>query len=194
MAKLIGIYVGRCLTTNKVYVGSGRCKARILGHQKELAENRHDNSYLQRAWNKYGADDFVWVIVELCEEKDLLTREQWWVSFLRATDRRYGFNRCYPVSHPSNIGSHLSLVQVISWQDPVIRGQRLTGLRELHKDPEWKSRRAADMAARWADPVWRAKMLKILSKNVDDMKQRAKDDPSFTVRRMRGLNKNLVMR
>jgi group I intron endonuclease len=182
------IYVGRCLTTNKVYVGSTRKgKRRPLGHVLLLNKKQHTNSYLQRAWDKYGADSFVWHIVEQCDEKNLVAREQWWVGFMRALDRRYGYNLCNPVGFSDGVKSQLSKTQVRQWQDPEIRRKRLTGFKASHKSKKWKSRRAKAMAANWQNPVWRAKMLKVLRKNSDDMAYRMKKDPGFKRHRMRGI-------
>lgn len=189
MSRVSLIYVGRSLETNKVYVGStAQGKRRIFSHIRDLTKNRHSNSYLQNAWNKYGPDDFVWHVVETCESEKLLEREQWWIEFLRASDRRYGFNLLYPVTDKrQEVKSALSQSQVEKWRDPVIRDKRLTGLKAVHKDPVWKSRRAEAMAARWQDPEWRAKMLKVLATNVEDFNNRVANEPGFKEHRMRGI-------
>jgi len=182
------IYVGRCLTTNKVYVGETvQGKRRPLSHPRDLNKNRHSNSYLQRAWNKYGEKDFVWHVVEWCEPEELLAREQWWVEFLRASDPRYGFNLLHPVGSSTEFRSQLSKMQIVKWRDPEIRSSRLTGLQECHKDPVWKSRRAQAMANRWKDPAWRAKMMKVLKSNVDVLVDRNANEPGFKEHRMRGI-------
>ncbi len=183
------IYVARCLPTNKVYVGSTiQGKRRVLGHIRDLNSSRHSNKYLQNAWDKHGSKAFVWHIVEICEPKKLISREQWWIVFLRAANRRYGFNLLFPLSDERvKLRSQLALTQVEKWRDPIIRGKRLTGLVKLHKDPEWKSRRAKAMAARWADPEWRSKMLKVLSFNVKGLEARMANEPGFKEHRMRGI-------
>lgn len=183
------IYVGRCLATNKVYVGSStQGHRRVFSHTRDLDNKRHSNSYLQRAWNKYGAKGFVWHVVEECKPDELLAREQWWIDFLRAADRRYGFNLCYPVrDRRAELKSHLAMTQIEKWRDPEIRTKRLTGLRSLHKDAKWKSRRASALTAKWQDPVWRAKMLKVLSANVDKLQDRMQNEPGFKQHRMRGI-------
>src|SRR6266436_3362242 len=115
------IYVGRCLPTNKVYVGSTKQgKKRPLSHIRNLNKGCHDNDYLQKAWGRYGQENFVWFIVEECSIDKLQEREQWWVGFLRATDEKYGFNLCYPKQEIAQIASRLSECQVESWKDPVV--------------------------------------------------------------------------
>lgn len=128
-------------------------------------------------------------IVEFCEPEHLLSREQWWIGFLRAADKDYGFNLLYPAKDDRKlIASRLAETQVEKWRDPEIRNSRLMGLKKLHKDPEWKSQRAAAMAARWQDPKWRTKMLKVLGKNVESLVDRNANEPGFKARRMRGIN------
>ncbi len=196
MSRLACVYVGRCLPTNKAYVGSTlRGKNRALGHIRDLTKGTHSNSYLQRAWEKYGKSKFVWHIVETCDSKELLQREQWWIEFLRAADRRYGFNLLYPVTDKrQRVRSVLSATQIEKWRDPVIREKRLSGLKALHTDPEWKSNRARTMAAKWQDPVWRSKMLKVLADNSEERALREANDPSIRVHRMRGLNQQTTGR
>lgn len=185
------VYVGRCLTTNKVYVGSTKQgKKRPLSHIRNLNKGCHDNDYLQKAWDRYGQDDFVWYIVEECSLDKLQDREQWWVGFLRATDERYGFNLCYPKQEVAQIASRLSECQVESWKDPIVREKRLSGLKVLHKNEEWKSRRRLAMQKRWQDPEWRAKMMKVLEKNSEVLTDRNRNEPGFNEHRMRGLNKS----
>jgi hypothetical protein len=177
------------MPTNKVYVGSStQGHRRVFSHTRDLDKGRHSNSYLQSAWDKYGAKSFEWHVVEQCSRDELLAREQWWIVFLRAADRRYGFNLCFPVTDKrGEFSSHLSLTQIEKWRDPEIRVKRLTGLKALHKDPVWKSDRARAMAARWQDPAWRAKMVKVLSANVDALQGRMNNEPGFKQHRMRGI-------
>lgn len=193
MKDICWIYVGRCLTTNKVYVGqTTKGKRRVFLHKGLLEKGQHANSYLQRAWVKYGSADFTWIAVEECTEDTLTEREQWWISFLRADDRRYGFNLCSAIEGSSPNRTHLSLSQIETWKDPEIRGKRLEGLRTLHKDQEWKSQRSKDMAARWQDPEWRAKMTKILANNVETMQDRMVNEPEFKETRLRGIKQYQV--
>lgn len=187
------IYVGRCLPSNKVYVGSTtKGKKRILSHKRELNKGTHSNTHLLRSWRKYGEEAFTWVLVEECQENELLVREQWWISLLCASDSRYGFNQCDPVQGSSANRTHLALSQVETWKDPEIRGKRLTGLQQLHKDVEWKSRRAESMAKRWQDPEWRAKMVKVLATNVGNLQDRMANEPGFKDNRLRGIKRYQV--
>lgn len=74
---MIGIYRIRNLNNNKCYYGSAKdIKRRWSKHKSQLKYQRHENIILQRAWNKYGEEVFVFEVVELCDVDDLLNVEQ----------------------------------------------------------------------------------------------------------------------
>ena len=93
-----GIYVITNILSNKKYVGSScRLEKRWGQHQYALRKKKHGNMYFQNAWEKYGAKAFVFNVVELCLEKDLLIREAWWIEHLQCFRRDVGYNLCrYP--------------------------------------------------------------------------------------------------
>jgi group I intron endonuclease len=65
--------------TSAVYIGSTvrAAKVRWGQHRKELRAGIHHSRFLQRAWNKYGEDAFVFEIIEEVADNDsLLSREQ----------------------------------------------------------------------------------------------------------------------
>jgi group I intron endonuclease len=73
-------------TDRVVYVGSSvRVERRIWNHRYLLKKGTHPNTRLQRTWDKYGADGFK---ITLLEQTDrFVEREQFWLDFLRLTDR-----------------------------------------------------------------------------------------------------------
>jgi len=90
-----GIYKITCITNNKVYIGqSTNIQERIKDHKRRLKNNKHDNSYLQNSWNKYGKENFKFEMLEICENnfKILNEREIYWINEYNALDRRFGFN------------------------------------------------------------------------------------------------------
>ena len=88
-----GIYKILCKPTGKVYVGSAVWLAKRKRHHREgLLAGTHHNRYLQKAWNKYGSDAFVFSILEYCEKKNLTEKEQCHIDLLKAADHKYGFN------------------------------------------------------------------------------------------------------
>ena len=79
----IGIYRIRNLINNKVYIGSTKnMKVRWAKHKALLRHNKHQNTHLQSAWNKYGEDAFVFEVIEECKTEDLISREQFFIDSL----------------------------------------------------------------------------------------------------------------
>ena len=73
-----GIYQIMNLVNGKIYVGSAvKIKSRFRTHLHALRKGNHENSKLQRAWNKYGAEVFEFQILEIIPDKqDLIKAEQ----------------------------------------------------------------------------------------------------------------------
>lgn len=87
-----GIYKITCLIPMKIYIGSAinLCK-RNYEHFRLLSQKKHPNRYLQRAWNKYGEDAFIFEVLELVLPISLTAREQYWFHKLKPLHPK-GFN------------------------------------------------------------------------------------------------------
>lgn len=100
MRKIIcGVYMIKNKTNNKFYIGSSvDINNRWQHHIKELRKNTHHSSKLQNSWNKYGENNFEFLIIEECKKDNLIDREQFYLeSLLKAnSDFKYfklhGFN------------------------------------------------------------------------------------------------------
>ncbi len=92
---LSGIYYIRNKVNGKMYIGlSVNIGDRIRVHMKDLGKNFHPNTHLQKSWNKYGKDNFEFGILEECLEKEMETREIYWIetydSFASGYNRTQG--------------------------------------------------------------------------------------------------------
>jgi group I intron endonuclease len=78
------VYRITCLPTGKSYVGSAAKSfaKRFAQHRHELNKGAHRSTYLQRSWEKYGAEAFHFEILETCEPHDAVAREQHWLDTL----------------------------------------------------------------------------------------------------------------
>lgn len=77
---MVGIYRIQNKQDGKCYYGSSaNIEKRLTQHLKTLRNSTHHNAHLQRAWNKYGEDVFVFEIVEECEPDQMLIREQYYL-------------------------------------------------------------------------------------------------------------------
>lgn len=82
MSNQTGIYQILNLTNNKCYIGSTAVgfHDRWRDHKSLLRCNRHHSPILQNAWNKYGAEVFRWIVVEICQPEQCIEREQYWLN------------------------------------------------------------------------------------------------------------------
>jgi group I intron endonuclease len=82
---ITGIYQILNLTNNKKYIGSSAnyLSRRKATHLYYLRKNCHPNIYLQRAWNKYGEQNFRFEILEKCEPDKCIEREQYYIDTIK---------------------------------------------------------------------------------------------------------------
>lgn len=103
----IGIYKIINLINGKVYIGQTKEKfqRRFWLHRWKLRNNSHDNTHLQRAWNKYGENNFVFEVIEVLTEEDIDEREKFWIQYYR---NKTG---CYSIQdggQPVNLNKYVS--------------------------------------------------------------------------------------
>lgn len=105
--RIAGVYIIRCLTNGKIYIGSSvHVHKRWSTHRRALHKNRHFNKSIQNAWNKYGENAFTFEILECCERDITLLREQYWLDTLKPFGEQ-GFNIATDASAPT-LGRKLS--------------------------------------------------------------------------------------
>lgn len=91
--KQTDVYAIRNKTTGKVYIGSTitSFNKRWSYHIYRLNKNKHINIFLQRAWNKYGKDNFIFEIIEICST-NVRERELHWIKCYSSTNMTFGYN------------------------------------------------------------------------------------------------------
>lgn len=99
----IGVYTITNIITRHIYVG---CTKRTFNvrwglHKRQLKTGIHNNTYLQRAWDMYGEENFLFEILEECKEEYLYSEEHYWATLLNVHNRKYGYN--LKPTHPNNI-------------------------------------------------------------------------------------------
>lgn len=98
-----GIYLIVNCINDKIYVGRAiKIKVRWKNHKCMLQENRHYNVHLQHAWNKDGAENFGFSILEECNIDKLIEREQFWIDYTQCYKAEKGYN--LSPSAGSNLG------------------------------------------------------------------------------------------
>lgn len=97
-----GIYQITCLVNLKIYIGSTvSFERRFKTHKTTLKNNKHKNPHLQSSFNKYGESNFIYEVVEYCEEENLKAIEQIWMDKTECYIREKGFNNCKLSDRPT---------------------------------------------------------------------------------------------
>lgn len=101
--KIGAVYKITNIQTKKNYIGSSKnVYKRFYQHIKSLFKNKHHSLHLQRSWNKYGPNSFVFEIIEIIDKnnfkddkeymKILRNREQYYIDYYLACNPKYGYN------------------------------------------------------------------------------------------------------
>lgn len=176
-----GVYAIRCLENGKVYIGSAvNFRSRWRVHRCHLSKGTHHSQHLQFAWNKYGADRFIFEILEtVLDRSNLIQVEQAWLDRIRPFDRKIGYNlsptassclgyKATPKTRAKLSAIHkkrlkdpaererLSDIAIRQWQDPEYRARFMEGLK--NSPPEAKIRSGETRKGRKHTPQARAKM------------------------------------
>ena len=85
MIKKSGIYKIQSATEpEKFYIGSSvNIQSRKRQHFSMLKLNKHDATYLQNYYNKYGKDCLIFHVIEECNQELLIQREQYYIDTLK---------------------------------------------------------------------------------------------------------------
>lgn len=80
-----GIYTIKNIVNNKQYIGSSiNPHKRKNSHFGELKNQKHKNIKLQRAYDKYGKDSFIFEVIEFVEIKEeLIEKEQYYINLFK---------------------------------------------------------------------------------------------------------------
>ena len=88
-----GIYCIENLINGKKYIGqSVNIKRRLSIHKTLLKNGKHHNEFLQRAWDKYGVDNFAFYTLVECSVSELDSLEIYYIDVHNTTDDSKGYN------------------------------------------------------------------------------------------------------
>lgn len=91
--KISGIYIILNKENGKFYIGSSvNINSRWALHKRQLEKKTHSNMYLQRAWDKYGKDSFIFEVVEECNKEECIDLENKWLQFHQTFNIENGYN------------------------------------------------------------------------------------------------------
>ena len=100
-----GIYIIKNVANGKVYIGQSRHLAnRHYSHFHALELGKHFNKHLQRSYDYYGAESFMFSVLEECEIDDLDEREKYWIARYDSMNVDKGYNN----EGGGNVGKEVS--------------------------------------------------------------------------------------
>jgi len=84
MNRICGIYqIKSFLYPDRIYIGSAKdILSRWRSHYCNLRKGKRINNILQNHYNKYGKTDLQFSILEVCEQSELLQKEQHYIDTL----------------------------------------------------------------------------------------------------------------
>ena len=90
------IYGIKNLVNNKIYVGkSSNVKFRKKAHESSFIRNHAVNEHLQRAIDKYGIENFEFIIIEFVDNNIIDKQEIFWIDKYNSFDENFGYNKTF---------------------------------------------------------------------------------------------------
>lgn len=194
--EVMGIYKIKNVLNNKFYIGSAvNLHDRFLHHRKRLRGNYHNNKHLQRAFDKYGEDCFIFEVIEIVNDKDiLLEREQHWLDSTQCCDPNIGYNLSnnatapmlgidFTEEHRKNLSKALKgMQQPEGFRERMSKLHKGKTLSEEHRakllnankkywTEENRDKQSKVLKERWSNPKFREKASKGTKLSDDDKKR-----------------------
>nr|DAH03957.1 MAG TPA: intron associated endonuclease [Caudoviricetes sp.] len=94
--RIVGIYKITNTVDGKIYIGQTvNYEKRKRSHRSYLLNNKHCNSHLQRAFNKYGLDSFKIELIQECKIDELDDLEKFYIKKYNCCNEKSGYNMMY---------------------------------------------------------------------------------------------------
>lgn len=174
------IYEIRNIINGKRYIGCSKdITTRFNKHKSRLNNNKHKNSYLQNAYNKYGKANFEYnILFKLNSESKMYEKEKELISendnlynlaegglggdtFTNRSEEskavtREKLSKTSKISNEKNKSLHSENTTKL-WQDDGYREKVLKGVRENAKKPEYRDKLSKGVKKVLEDPKMREK-------------------------------------
>lgn len=166
--------------TGRIYIGQAkRTRNRWNAHLCDLRKNKHGNTYLQRAFNKYGEDNFEFLIMvdlsNVTEDqlRQILKREE--LKALRENPKNYNSDQGgeSQFKQSKKTLSKLSKKRRAMWEREGFRENQINCQLQIWKNPNYKKLQALIHKESWKDPKIREKYIKAAKKYWSDPINRA---------------------
>lgn len=169
---LSGIYKITNTINNKFYIGSAvNLKEREYEHFRRLSKNNHCNVLLQNSFNKYKKESLKFEVLEFCDKKDLILKEQYYIDALNPV-----FNICkiagnkLGVKHREESKEKLRKTLKLKKEIEGSRKLTLTQIKEIEK-MICDNYKLKDIANKYSVSISTISKLKILNNLIPDKNQ-----------------------
>lgn len=148
-----GIYAIENTINGKVYIGQAQdIYVRWHNHCAALRKGTATVK-LMRAWSKYGAENFRFLILEECPRSMLDAREQAWIDTLDAVASGYNINptagSCRGIKQTPERVAKTSKRAMKQWEDPEIAGRMVASVTKTRQTSQYRDERAAQTTTQW---------------------------------------------
>ncbi len=144
-----GIYKIENKTNKNFYIGSAvNLKARFTNHINALRGNKHKNKYLQNSWNKYKEKNFEFIILFLCDRKNLQLYEQLFMDKLNPK-----YNICRTVGSKLGYKTPESVKKKISDAQIGIKRKPLTDEHKKKLSESMSGRKRPEFSDEWKENI-----------------------------------------
>jgi group I intron endonuclease len=131
--------------TNKVngkfYLGkTNNFLYRISKHKYTLRNKIHINEHLQKAWNKYGEDNFIFEVLEEYDVEHLVSMEHYWCNLLDA----FNYNRAYNIRPTHPFGKSANSIEMRQKVKKALTGKKLSDEHKLKLSLAKKGKKLSD--------------------------------------------------
>lgn len=176
-----GVYAIINLFNDKIYIGSAKdISDRFSWHYNALEKSNHHSKLLQRAWDKYGEDQFIFFVLARTENR--LPLEQYWMDRFSSYNVDCGYNIYSIAGSPAKSKHTEETKRKIgeAGKGRVMSPDTLANMSraQLNRSPEWRANHSAAMKKRVFTPEHRQKLVeanarvkarKLLTKEIKDV-------------------------
>lgn len=131
--------------TNKIngkfYLGkTNNFLYRMSKHKYTLRNKIHINEHLQRAWDKYGEENFEFEILEEYDVEHLVSMEHYWCNLLDA----FNYNRAYNIRPTHPFGKATNSIEMREKVKKALTGKKLSDEHKLKLSLAKKGKKLSD--------------------------------------------------
>jgi len=138
-----GIYTITNKITGTIYVGSSKkVLQRLQGHKRDLRKNKHHNKNLQKDYNIYEENNFIFNPIEIVLDHELLLKEESkWVEYYKKVCDLKVYNEAaidgIRAKSSEQCRKERSIRQKKLWENPEYKKK----MKDVHKGKKYKNRR-----------------------------------------------------